>query len=222
MPGVSWSDLAAWWRSELENDHAYETVVTPLLLDVLEPVPEYLYLDIGCGEGRVKRAVEAFGARAQGIDVSLELIAHLSGVVMGDAVALPFRSDIYDGTYCVLTLEHIEDHGRFFAEAARVTKLGGALAVVINHPVWTAPDSTPITDTCGEVLWRPGEYFSSGTSEIPAREGTVTFYHRSMADLLNAAYEAGWHLERMVEQPHHEYVDQAGIPRLLACRWRLV
>jgi hypothetical protein len=95
------------------------------------------------------------------------------------------------------------------------------LGLVINHPVWTAPDSTPITDDDGETLWRPGEYFSNGTTEIPAGENTVTFYHRSMADIMNAASAAGWGLEHMVEQPHHEFEDQSGIPRLLACRWRL-
>jgi len=43
-----------------------------------------------------------------------------------------------------------------------------------------------------------------------------------MASLLNAAADAGWSLEEMVEQPHHNYEDQTGIPRLLACRWRLL
>jgi len=40
--------------------------------------------------------------------------------------------------------------------------------------------------------------------------------------ILDAAADAGWSLERLIEQPHHEYVAQAGIPRLLACRWRLL
>jgi hypothetical protein len=96
------------------------------------------------------------------------------------------------------------------------------LALVINHPIWTAPDSTPITDTDGELLWRPGEYFSTGKTEIPAGNGTVTFHHRTMASLLNSAAEAGWSLERVIERPHHEFEDQAGVPRLLACRWRLL
>ncbi len=98
---------------------------------------------------------------------------------------------------------------------------GGVLALVINHPMWTAPESTPITDADGEVLWRPGEYFSSGSSEVPAGEGSVTFHHRTTAALLGTAAEFGWNLESIVETPHHELDDQRGIPRLLACRWRL-
>jgi hypothetical protein len=82
--------------------------------------------------------------------------------------------------------------------------------------------STPITDTDGEVFWRPGEYFSLGYTDQPAGGSTVRFHHRSMSDLLNAAARAGWALDEMIEQPHHDLEDQKGIPRLLACRWHLV
>jgi hypothetical protein len=56
---------------------------------------------------------------------------------------------------------------------------------------------------------------------MSAGESSVIFHHRSMSALLNAAADAGWSLQKMVEQPHHEYEEQAGIPRLLAVRWRL-
>jgi hypothetical protein len=52
---LSWTDLTSWWLDEIATDPAYEEVVTPLLLDVLEPQAGKLYLDLGCGEGRVMR-----------------------------------------------------------------------------------------------------------------------------------------------------------------------
>jgi len=219
---VSWTSLTEWWRSEIGNDPAYSEVVTPLLIQVLSPAPDGTYLDIGCGEGRVMRAVAGQGATVHGLDINPDLARQAETAVVADLLAIPMRSDAYDGVYSVLTLEHVADHRRFFAEATRVTKPGGVLALVVNHPVWTAPDSTPISDADGEVLWRPGEYFSSGSSEVPAGESSVVFHHRSMADLLNAASAAGWSLEKMIEEPHHQFEDQAGIPRLLACRWRLL
>jgi len=145
-----------------------------------------------------------------------------SKTAVAEVPPIPIRDHAVDGVYSVLALEHIADHEAFFSEAARVTKPGGVMGVVINHPIWTAPESTPITDTDGEILWRPGEYFLSGSSEVPSGEYSVTFYHRSMSSLLSAAAKASWALEEMIEQPHHEYEDQAGIPRLLACRWRLL
>jgi SAM-dependent methyltransferase len=166
------------------------------------------------------RVVADLGAWVIGIEYNKELASRATSTVVAELPSMPMRDDSVDGVYSVLALEHIEDHTRFFLEAARVTKPGGVLALVINHPTWTAPGSTPITDEEGEVLWRPGEYFSAGSTKEPAGEGTVTFYHRSVSDLLNSAADAGWGLGQMIEQPHHELEDQAGIPRLLACRWR--
>jgi 2-polyprenyl-3-methyl-5-hydroxy-6-metoxy-1,4-benzoquinol methylase len=218
---LSWSFLTEWWLAEIANDPAYAEVVAPLLIEVLRPRHGDTYLDLGCGEGRVMRAISSHGATVHGLDVNPDLARRAQHSVVADLTAIPMRSDAYDGVYSVLTLEHVPDHERFFTEAARVTKPGGVLALVTNHPVWTAPESTPISDADGEILWRPGEYFTKGLSEIPAGDSTVVFHHRSMSDLLNAASDAGWILEHMIEQPHHEYDDQAGIPRLLACRWRL-
>jgi SAM-dependent methyltransferase len=223
---MSWSELSDWWLDEIEEDLAYETVVTPMLLDVVRPEPGRTYLDLGCGEGRVMRAVTESGAAAHGVDLTLALArraAESGPVVVGRLPDLGFlRDDSYDGAFCVLALEHIEDEGHLFAEAARAVRPDGVLALVINHPFRTAPGATPISDTDGETLWRPGDYFSSGTTLEPAGERHVLFHHRNTAKILESAAAAGWSLERFVEAPHHELVDQVGIPRLLACRWRLL
>ena len=220
---MTWSGLSEWWLSEVAGDPTYTQVVTPLCLDVLEPVERSTYLDLGCGEGRVARSVQDRGSIVYGLDSNFDLIRRAGIRSVVDVLpAIPFRSASFDGVYCVLTLEHIEDHGGLFGEAARVTKAGGVMALVTNHPVWTAPNSTPITDKGDEVLWRSGDYFSSGLSEIDAGDSKVTFHHRTMASLLNAAAAAGWLLDRLIEQPHHEFEFQSEIPRLLACRWRLL
>ena len=218
---MSWNNLAAWWLDEVANDPAYDEIVTPLLLEILRPEAECRYLDLGSGEGRVMRRLATEGVKAIGLDLNEEFLTVSAGPAVVAALPwIPLRDKSLDGVYSVLTLEHVADHESFFRESARVTRAGGVMALIINHPIWTAPGSTPITDTTGEVLWRFGEYFSSGSTEVPAGEATVIFNHRTMASLLNAAAEAGWNLEQMIEQSHHELEDQEGIPRLLACRWR--
>ena len=223
---MSWSELSEWWIEEVSSDPAYESVVTPLVLQTLEPVPGRVYLDLGSGEGRIMRALEQVGAEAIGIEVN-SLLAQSSSVTgrtvvdtLPDLAAIADNS--VDGACCVLVLEHLEQAAPFFESVARVVRPGGVLGLVSNHPVWTAPNSTPITDEDGEVLWRPGDYFSPGSSQVPAGSDHVTFHHRSMATLLNTASEAGWSLSKMTELPHHEFEDQSGIPRLLACQWHLV
>lgn len=172
------------------------------------------------------------GAKAIGVDVSPELLeraARHGTVHQADVPPLGFLSDeSVDGVVLVLVLEHIRDEEAMFAEAARVTRPGGVMALVINHPVWTAPGSTPIEDESWETLWRPGEYFSLGWSDEPAGESTVRFHHRPISRLLNSAADTGWILERMVEegvsQRQIERIPglsgQQHFPRLLGVRWR--
>lgn len=223
---MSWSELSRWWVDEVAGDPAYEQVVTPMLLEALRPTTGAIYLDLGSGDGRVMREVVKTGAAVHGLDISPELAGRSSQwgpTIVGSLPDLGFiEGRPYDGAYSVLVIEHLPDHEAFFRSVAAVVVSGGVLALVMNHPVWTAPSSSPITDSDGEVLWRPGDYFSSGTTEEPAGEGRVTFHHRTLSSLLNAAADAGWALERMVEAPHHEFEDQQGIPRLLTCRWRLL
>lgn len=228
---MDWSSLADWWRDELATDPAYHEEILPLALGLLEPRPGRTYLDVGCGEGRVMGEITRRGAQAVGVDVSAELLEQASryGTVhQADVPPLDFLADdSVDGVVMVLVLEHIRDEEAMFAEAARVTRPGGILALVINHPVWTAPGSTPIEDADMETLWRPGEYFSVGWTDEPAGEGTVRFHHRPMSRLLTSAAEAGWTLERMVEEGVSEAQveriptlgGQQHIPRVLGARW---
>lgn len=233
MDTVTWIALADWWLGELANDPAYDDEVLPLALDVLDPRPGLTYLDVGCGEGRVMAAIAERGGIPVGVDVSPDLLERAAAhgeVHRAEVPPLDFLADdSVDGVVQVLVLEHIGDEEGVFAETARVARPSGVMALVINHPIWTAPRSTPIEDADGEVLWRPGEYFSMGWSDEPAGEGTVRFHHRPLSRLLNSAAAAGWLLERMVEvgvSPGQaarvpELAAQDHIPRLMAVRWRL-
>lgn len=223
--------LADWWLQELADDPAYADEILPLALDLLDPQAGKTYLDLGCGEGRVMEAIIECGATAIGTDISPSLVAMASRFGETHVARVPplafLEDDAVDGVVIVLVLEHIADEAAVFAEAARVTRPGGVLALVINHPTWTAPGSTPILDDTGEILWRTGEYFSHGWSDEPAGEGTVRFHHRTMSQLLNSASEAGWRLDRVVEEgvtPEQvAHIPALGgqehVPRVLGVRW---
>lgn len=231
---MDWRFLAGWWLDELAADPAYQEEVLPLALDLLDPQPDLTYLDVGCGEGRVMAAIARRGAIPTGVDVVPELVERASRygqTHLADVPPFDFSADgAVDGVAVVLVLEHVRDEELFFVETARITRPGGCLALVINHPIWTAPASTPVQeDVDGETLWRPGEYFSVGWSDEPAGEETVRFHHRTMGRLLTSAAQAGWRLERLVEEGVSDsqvrrtpaLESQRHIPRLLGVRWTL-
>jgi SAM-dependent methyltransferase len=232
---VIWGeDLAAWWIDEVASDPAYTTEVVPLALDLLAAEPGAIYLDLGCGDGHMMRRVIDAGGKVVGCDGSPLLAARAAAegpVVVGRLPGLPWvRSAAFSGAYAVLVLEHIGDVEELFAAAAAAVRPGGVLVVVINHPAVTSPGSGPFLDPeDGETLWRWGPYLDAGSSSEPAGDGAVIFYHRSMGDLLTAAADAGWSLQRMVEAglgPERAAADpllaaQQNIPRLLGVRWGL-
>jgi SAM-dependent methyltransferase len=228
--GTNWEDLAGWWTEEVADDPAYQEQVLPLLLDLLEPQPGRTYLDAGCGDGRVMAAVVARGAVPIGCDLNVELLrqAHTVGPVV--ACRLPdlgwIRPAAVDGAYASLVAEHLPDLAPFLAGLAEAVTEGGPLVLVVNHPLFTAPESGPIVDpTDGEVFWRWGTYLEEGFTEEPAGDGRVTFYHRPLANILNSAAAAGWSLTRVVElgvSPESDdalLASQSHVPRLLGVRW---
>ena len=227
-----WIDLAGWWVTEAD-DPAYREEVVPLFLEVFRPRTGQVFLDLGCGDGRIGEMVVAQSVSVVGVDINARLARTASGRHPVFLKRLPdlacVRDDAVDGAYTVLALEHFEGSGCFFAETARVTRSGGSLTIVINHPVYTAPRSGPVIDpTDGELLWRFGRYLSRGNSFEPAGDQSVEFRHRPIGVLLTVAAAAGWHLEEVREQgvlaetaARHDLLSRHGeIPHLMALRWR--
>ena len=181
---MTWDRLANWWIDELAADPAYDEEIAPLLVNLLDPQPGSLYLDVGCGTGRLVPRITECGARVVGCDHNRELLRIASKVCPVVQTLLPnlgwVRPGSFDGAYVGLVLEHIEDETSFFAQVAGAVRAGGVLAMVINHPIWTAPGSTPIEEPEGEILWRTGTYFGRGFSDEPAGKGKVRFYHRTI------------------------------------------
>lgn len=99
--------------------------------------PGRLVLDIGAGDGRFALWGAAYGARIVALDAAPFFadgaMARLD-LALGDVRALPFAADTFDAAYSIDVMEHLDALGleRFFAEAARVLKPGGAFYLYSN------------------------------------------------------------------------------------------
>lgn len=231
--GGGWdAETAAWWLDEATSDPAYAEEVIPLALDLLRPLGGAVYLDLGCGHGGLMEAVVGSGALAVGVDAAPSLVGRArewGPVVVGRLPDLAFIADgVADGAILVLVLEHLPEVAPILEEAARVTRSGGVLVVVVNHPLLTAPGSGPFVDPDdGEVLWRWGDYLATGSTDEPVGAGSVRFHHHPLGTLLTEAARAGWSLEAAVERPVGAeragrdplLAAQSEVPRLLGGRW---
>jgi malonyl-CoA O-methyltransferase len=108
------------------------------LMDLFPPL-NGLCLDLGCGSGRYLKSMEEKGARAMGLDLSLEMLKKAAGhcsspLIAGSMDRLPYKNESFDAIVCSLCVGHAPDLNPFAREAARVLRPGGWLLYSDFHP----------------------------------------------------------------------------------------
>lgn len=114
-----------------------------LLLEAfLAAAPGRCVLDVGAGSGTFSGRLEQRGYEVTSTDVTDEALnvlrARVSGPVeRAEATSLPFATASFDAVILAEVLEHIEDDTAAAAEAARVLRPDGILAVSVpRNPAW--------------------------------------------------------------------------------------
>ena len=121
---------------------ALENIIRSVLPDVRDREYEealkflgdcHSLLDVGCGTGTfLHRCV---GREALGVDINPDNVAYCRGkgldAVEGDALALDFPNDSFDGVHCSHVLQVFEsaDGVRMIKELGRVVKPGGTIVL---------------------------------------------------------------------------------------------
>ena len=223
-----WDDIADWWLATTVDGPADSDEMLDVVRALVEPTAGRT-LDLGCGEGQ---ALELLGSGTIGVDLSHRLLLRASGRAPVVRCRLPdlswARPGSIDQAVAIGLLDLIEDDRRFFEQVASAVRPGGALVVVMNHPVVTASGSEPLIDEAGRVVWRWGRYLERGTLTQAAGHRSVRLHHRPMGELLTTAASSGWHLEQMIEAGATEHTvatptdrrDEEHLPSLLGVRWR--
>ena len=100
-------------------------------------------VEVGCGTGHWIETLQTQAARRRrlaGVEPSAGMIARArttapdAQLVRARAEALPWQDEAFDRVYCVNALHHFSDRARFFAEARRILKPGGALLTIGKDP----------------------------------------------------------------------------------------
>jgi demethylmenaquinone methyltransferase / 2-methoxy-6-polyprenyl-1,4-benzoquinol methylase len=92
-----------------------------------------LVADLACGTGDFCRELQRSGYRAVGFDFSFGMLGSArtdAPLVQADALHLPLADGAAEGATCGFALRNVIDLPRLFAEAARIVRPGGRIALL--------------------------------------------------------------------------------------------
>jgi ubiquinone/menaquinone biosynthesis C-methylase UbiE len=124
---------------ERERGRGYHQLIDDLEMRVLAPyVRGAKTLELGCGTGLILERVARVAKHAVGIDISPGMIAKAQerglDASIGSVTDLPYDDASFDLVYSFKVLAHVPDIADAVAEAVRVTKPGGTLALEFYNP----------------------------------------------------------------------------------------
>jgi SAM-dependent methyltransferase len=209
---ANWNAAAGWWREkEDQRGHWMRSHRDPGLvlcaeeLAVLRDIGGKDACVLGSGDNEVAFALAGMGAAVTSVDISerrLEIAAERAQALgirvtflRADVVDLSeLRGDVFDVVY---TGGHVSvwvsDIRKYYAEAVRILRPGGAFIVNEYHPIrrmWTD----------GESLAPRYRYFDRGPYEYGADQALPSFeYHWTLTDHAQAVLEAGCALVNLAE-----------------------
>ncbi len=128
------SDYSRQARAYDSTRGASPSVLVPLRR-ALAGAPGHELADIGGGTGNYALALAGEGWQSTVVDRSVQMLAQASAkglkTVRANATRLPFAEETFDAAMLVSMLHHVDSFARALAEAKRVLRSGGRLAVMV-------------------------------------------------------------------------------------------
>lgn len=217
---TSWGAVADWYDKVVYDEDSYQSrVILPNILRILSPEKGMHILDLGCGQGFFSHAFAGKGARVTGADISPELIGIAKvrashneefHVTPSDMLSA-WKDGTFDAVTIVLALQNIERMAQTLREASRVTKRGGKLVIVLNHPAYRIPgeSSWVYDDAMSRQYRRVDSYLSDSKREIDMNPGTAggqktVSFHRPLQGYSKSLANAGFAILRIEEWISHK------------------
>jgi SAM-dependent methyltransferase len=183
----------------------------PVMYELLSDVAGKRVLDAGCGPGSYVAWLLARGAMVSAFDSSPKMV-ELARQRVGSAVEVRqadlnhpldfLRDRSFDVVLSALVLDYVEDWDAVFAEFSRVLVPSGLLVISVYHPFFLdLKVEANIEDSYFAVQQLEEDWLPFGLT-IPA-------YRRPLGSMAGSLWNAGFHIERIIEPRPTEACKEA-------------
>lgn len=205
-----WDRVARWYDRLVgdEGSDYHREVILPVAMRLLAPQPGESVLDLCCGQGVfVRWLVKADVGRVLAVDASPRMIEAARGrsndprvtYVVRDAARLGELADAsFDAAALIMAAQDAGDLPPLFDAMARALRPGGRAVLVMMHPCFRVPrQSAWGWDDAHQLQFRRIDRYATPMSipiaTHPGRDPSqqTLFYHRPLADYINALGNAG-------------------------------
>jgi SAM-dependent methyltransferase len=227
-----WDESAAAWIADQgeTGDFGRRYVLDPVMLPrALRGRPQAA-LDVGCGEGRFCRMLNANGVAATGLDPTPALLAQArkcdghGRYIEGRAESLPFADESFDLVVSYLSLIDIADFAQAIAEMTRVLTQGGRLLIANLTAFNTAGQEIgwSLDEAGNKRHFRIDNYLAESAAWIEYRGIRILNHHRPLSTYMRLLLESGLTLEHFDEPRPTADAPAARAAAYIRAPWFLV
>lgn len=220
-----WDANAEVWDSRMDDGgNSWQVkLIQPTVSNMLQVQPGERVLDIACGNGIFSRHLASLGASVVASDFSPKLIAlakertqpdtnisyHVADATSEAELLALGEPASFDAAACNNAIMDMPEIAPLFRAVRQLLKPGGRFAFSVMHPVFNGAHITKVIelpDYDAEPTYsikvarylNPGLTMGLGIMNQPQQQ---YYWHRPLHELLNAAFEAGFVLDRLEEPP---------------------
>lgn len=225
-----WDESAAAWIADMgdRGDFNREFVLDVPMMERVRAKSYANALDVGCGEGRFCRMLQACGIRTVGIDPTDALLARAHELDSGGdyrpghAEAIDFPDHTFELVVSYLSLIDIRDVDVAIREMVRVLRPGGTLLIANLTSFNTAAVGGGWTlEANGEARFCFDHYLTERVEWVEWRGIRIQNWHRPLSRYMSILISEGLNL-RYFSEPAPMGGESAKVDRYRRVPWSLV